>query len=40
MGMDTNPLAPMENQLTDINGLRGSGIFPKDREPSIRTLRA
>ena len=26
--------------LTDINGLRMSGIFPKGREPSIRTLRA
>jgi hypothetical protein len=25
--------------LTDINGLRASGIFPKGREPSIRTLR-
>jgi len=26
-------------QLTDINGLRESGIFPPGREPSIRTLR-
>jgi hypothetical protein len=26
-------------QLTDINGLRFCGIFPKGREPSIRTLR-
>lgn len=25
--------------LTDINGLRESGIFPAGREPSIRTLR-
>jgi len=25
--------------LADINGLRASGIFPKGREPSIRTLR-
>jgi hypothetical protein len=25
--------------LADINGLRMSGIFPKGREPSIRTLR-
>jgi len=25
--------------LADINGLRTSGIFPKGREPSIRTLR-
>ena len=27
------------NQLTDIIGLRLSGIFPKNKEPSIRTLR-
>jgi hypothetical protein len=26
-------------QLTDISGLRFSGVFPKGREPSIRTLR-
>lgn len=26
--------------LTDINGLRASGIFPQGKEPSIRTLRA
>ena len=25
--------------LTDINGLRMSGIFPEGKEPSIRTLR-
>jgi hypothetical protein len=25
--------------LTDIVGLRVSGVFPKDNEPSIRTLR-
>lgn len=25
--------------LSDINGLRLSGIFPAGREPSIRTLR-
>ncbi|OAM87995.1 helix-turn-helix domain-containing protein [Termitidicoccus mucosus] len=25
--------------LTDINGLRLSGIFPQGREPSVRTLR-
>jgi len=25
--------------LADIAGLRASGIFPKGREPSIRTLR-
>ena len=26
-------------QLTDIVGLRLSGIFPQGKEPSIRTLR-
>ena len=30
---------PPETSLTDINGLRSSGIFPKGKEPSIRTLR-
>lgn len=30
---------PFSNQLTDITGLRASGIFPVGREPSIRTLR-
>lgn len=35
------PTAPViEHQLTDIVGLRTSGIFPKDKEPSIRTLRS
>ena len=35
------PTAPViETQLTDILGLRHSGIFPKDKEPSIRTLRS
>jgi hypothetical protein len=28
------------NTLTDINGLRRSGIFPANQEPSIRTLRS
>jgi hypothetical protein len=27
------------NQLTDIAGLRLSGVFPKGKEPSLRTLR-
>jgi hypothetical protein len=27
------------SQLTDIVGLRLAGIFPKGKEPSIRTLR-
>lgn len=29
----------MENKLTDIVGLRLSGVFPAGKEPSIRTLR-
>jgi hypothetical protein len=28
-----------ETKLTDIIGLRLSGIFPEGKEPSIRTLR-
>ena len=31
--------SPGLGQFTDIIGLRLSGIFPKDKEPSIRTLR-
>lgn len=27
------------NQLTDVVGLRTSGIFPAGKEPTIRTLR-
>ncbi len=36
-----NPTAePLpSSQFTDIHGLRLSGIFPKDHEPSVRTLR-
>jgi hypothetical protein len=37
--METSTNIALGNQLTDINGLRFSGIFPKGREPSIRTLR-
>jgi hypothetical protein len=37
--METQPAPATENQFTDIFGLRLSGIFPKDKEPSIRTLR-
>jgi len=35
------PLEPSagQSQLTDIVGLQNSGIFPKGKEPSIRTLR-
>jgi len=40
-GEATSFMEPLkiEAQLTDIIGLRRSGIFPKDKEPSIRTLR-
>jgi len=38
--METQPIPSTGNQFTDITGLRLSGIFPKDREPSIRTLRS
>lgn len=38
--METPPCPPQfTSQLTDIARLRFCGIFPKDREPSIRTLR-
>ena len=30
---------PLSHRLTDLVGLRTSGIFPKGNEPSIRTLR-
>ncbi|HVS53600.1 MAG TPA: hypothetical protein VHD62_14690 [Opitutaceae bacterium] len=36
--METPP-SSNASQLTDILGLRASGIFPKDKEPSIPTLR-
>ena len=35
----TTLLTPTQSQLTDIIGLRLSGIFPTGKEPSIRTLR-
>ncbi len=37
--METQPSPHIENQLTDVIGLRACGIFPKDKEPSVRTLR-
>ncbi len=38
--METTLLTPtLTSQLTDVVGLRLCGIFPKDKEPSIRTLR-
>ncbi|MEO6001985.1 MAG: hypothetical protein ABIZ04_17815 [Opitutus sp.] len=33
------PINPSFGRLTDIAGLRISGVFPKNNEPSIRTLR-
>jgi len=34
------PTSPIKaSQLTDITGLRLSGVFPAGKEPSIRTLR-
>jgi hypothetical protein len=36
----TSSVATLATSLTDINGLRLSGIFPQGREPSIRTLRS
>ena len=39
--METTPSSPIiTTQLTDIAGLRTSGIFPEGKEPSIRTLRS
>ena len=37
--MDRPAFPGIETQLTDIVGLRASGVFPSGREPSIRTLR-
>jgi hypothetical protein len=37
--METPSTRTNGSQLTDINGLRLGGIFPKGKEPSIRTLR-
>lgn len=38
MQPESNP-SSITNRLTDVVGLRLSGIFPKGKEPSIRTLR-
>ena len=38
--METQTETAMTNQLTDVVGLRLAGIFPKGKEPSIRTLRS
>jgi len=38
--METTSILPLgQHSLTDIIGLRLSGIFPQGKEPSIRTLR-
>lgn len=37
--METQLALLTENRLTDIVGLRHSGIFPEGKAPSIRTLR-
>lgn len=38
--METKPASPvLTSQLTDVVGLRSSGIFPQGKEPTIRTLR-
>jgi len=37
--METPTTPTIDGQLTDVVGLRASGIFPKNKEPSIRTLR-
>ncbi len=38
--METQLTPPvLTSQLTDVVGLRSCGIFPKGKEPSIRTLR-
>ena len=37
--METQSVPTIQNAFTDVVGLRASGIFPKDKEPSIRTLR-
>lgn len=37
--METQLSLLTDSRLTDIVGLRRSGIFPDGKEPSIRTLR-
>ena len=37
--METQSITSTANQLTDIIGLRNSGIFPANKEPSVATLR-
>jgi hypothetical protein len=37
--METPTPSLIDSRLIDVLGLRCCGIFPKDKEPSIRTLR-
>jgi hypothetical protein len=37
--METPTPSLNDSRFIDVLGLRGCGIFPKDKEPSIRTLR-
>jgi len=37
--METPTPSLIDSRLMDVLGLRSCGIFPKDKEPSIRTLR-
>lgn len=36
---ETDTASKLPGHLTDIVGLRESGVFPSGNEPSIRTLR-
>lgn len=37
--METQLITSMDKQFTDVIGLRTSGLFPKNKEPSVATLR-
>ncbi|HEY1120264.1 MAG TPA: helix-turn-helix domain-containing protein [Haloferula sp.] len=37
--METQTSFLLEPKLTDVLGLRLSGVFPQGKEPSVRTLR-
>jgi len=37
--METQTSFLLETKLTDVLGLRLSGVFPQGKEPSVRTLR-
>lgn len=38
--METQLPLLTEHRLTDVVGLRNSGVFPEGKAPSIRTLRS